>query len=85
MLNAEFSSKSKSFLRKAEKLIEERILGKIEGLRADPFPNGAETVKGKDGKVLRVRVGDYRIVYKVFLKENAIVISNIGKRENVYN
>ena len=85
MLNVEFSNKSKSFLRKAEKLVEDRIIEKIEEFRIDPFPKGAEKVKGREGKVWRVRVGDYRIIYKVVFEENNIIISDIGKRENIYD
>lgn len=85
MLGVEFSSKAKSFFRKAEKAIEERITSKIEELRIDPFPKRAEKVKGEEGRTFRVRVGDYRIIYDVQFEINKLLIVRIGKRENIYD
>lgn len=33
---------------------------------------------------LKLRAGDYRIIYKVFKTENLIVIHRIGHRREVY-
>jgi mRNA interferase RelE/StbE len=51
----------------------------------DPFPQDAKRITGQKEKVFRVRVGDYRILYVVFLDKNAILVVNIGKRANVYS
>lgn len=85
MLEVEFSNKARSFLRKTEKTIEERIASKIEELRIDPFPKGIEKIKGEEGKAYRIRVGDYRIIYDVQFEINKLLIVKVGKRENIYD
>lgn len=85
MLDVEFYNQAKSFLRRAEKSVESRILEKIGELRIDPFPKGIERVKGEEGKAFRIRVGGYRIIYDVHFEINKLLIVKIGKRENIYN
>jgi mRNA interferase RelE/StbE len=80
MLDVRFSSFSKKFLKKSEIDITERILGKIEELRENPFPSDTKRVKGKKDKIFRIRVGKYRIQYNVFHKQNFIFISDIDKK-----
>lgn len=41
-----------------------RVLDRIEGLQADPFPPQASKLSGAE-RLYRIRVGDYRIVYEV--------------------
>jgi mRNA interferase RelE/StbE len=84
MFSVEFGSEAKKFLKKAERQIAERIVKKIRKLREDPFPTDVKRVVGKNEKIFRIRVGDYRIQYNVYYDKNLIFISDIGKRENVY-
>lgn len=50
-------------LKKIDKRDQSRIQGAIALLAADPRPPGAKALRGRDG--LRIRVGDYRIIYTV--------------------
>jgi len=84
MLNVEFGSLAKRFLKNCNKDLQERILAKIEKLRENPFPQEVKRVEGKKDKIFRVRVGKYRILYAVFLEQNALLIADIDDRESVY-
>lgn len=72
------------FLKKAERKLQERLIKKIEALKQDPIPHDAKRVVNRKEKVFRVRVGDYRILYVVYLKENTILLSKIDKRSTAY-
>lgn len=41
-------------------------------------------MKGKDGNIYRLRVGDIRIIYEIFENNILIVIAEIGSRGDVY-
>lgn len=85
MLNVEFSSHAKRFLKKAEKQIVERIVKRIEKLAEEPFPSDVVRVeKYTKEKIFRIRVGDYRIEYAVFHDKNTLFIVDIDKRPRIY-
>ena len=49
-------------IRKLERLVQRRLVRLLEILAKDPRPRGVETMKSRE-RFLRVRVGDYRVVY----------------------
>jgi mRNA interferase RelE/StbE len=74
------------FLRKlaqGDKDSAKRIGDAIEDLKTDPRPSGCEPVKSRPGH-LRVRAGDYRIVYSVQDSVLLVSIVAIGHRSDVY-
>ena len=60
-----------------------RIVQAIDSLEDDPRPAGAVALHGGDG-VLRIRVGDYRILYTVDDKVLTVLVVTIGHRREVY-
>ena len=58
-----------------------RILDRIEGLRDDPRPAGAEKLTGAD--LYRVRQGVYRIVYTIEDGRLVVIVVKIGHRRDV--
>jgi mRNA interferase RelE/StbE len=61
-----------------------RIVRALEALAADPRPAGMKRLVGQEG-LLRVRVGDWRIVYEVREREVVVVmVVRIGPRGEVY-
>lgn len=68
-------------LRDADDELRGRLVGAIDRLKRDPFPAGAETIKGAPG-YRRVRVGDYRIVYNV--DHRGVEVALISHRKDVY-
>ena len=60
-----------------------RIVTKLRSLEENPTPAGAEKLKGGSGE-LRVRVGDYRIIYEVHDGILVVVVVTIDHRCEVY-
>lgn len=70
-------------LRKLDPQVRLRVQGAIALLAQDPRPPGARALQGRPG--LRVRVGDYRIIYTVQDDVLLVVIVRLGHRRDVYN
>jgi mRNA interferase RelE/StbE len=60
-----------------------RVQGAIALLGEDPRPPAARALPGRDG--LRVRVGNYRIIYTVDDDILLIVVVTLGHRKDVYD
>jgi len=59
-----------------------RLQGAIALLGQDPRPPGAKQLRGRNG--MRVRVGDYRIIYTVQDDVLLIVVVALGHRREIY-
>ena len=59
-----------------------RILARIEALRDEPRPPGAEKLSAQER--YRVRQGDYRILYRVADAERTVEVVKVGHRRGVY-
>ncbi len=62
---------------------QQRILGRIARLAEAPRPPRAVPLGGAGG-LLRVRVGDYRVVYRIDTEPPRILVVRIGHRREVY-
>jgi mRNA interferase RelE/StbE len=71
-------------LRKLDSQIARRIKSTTETLRSEPRPPGVKALTGQRGW-LRIRVGDYRIVYEVRDSELVVLVIQIGHRSQVYD
>ena len=60
-----------------------RIHRKISGLRENPRPQDAKKLRCEEG-FLRVRVGDYRIIYGIEEDQLVVLVVRIGHRRDVY-
>lgn len=69
-------------LRKVDPQHRERIQGAIALLAQDPRPPGARALQGRRG--LRVRVGDYRVIYTVEDDVLLVAVVIVGHRREVY-
>jgi len=70
-------------LRKLDPQVRRRVQGAIALLAQDPRPPGARALQGRPG--LRVRVGDYRIIYTVDDDVLLVVVVRLGHRRDVYD
>jgi mRNA interferase RelE/StbE len=61
----------------------DRIRGAIALLGEDPRPPGAKALQGRRG--LRVRVGNYRILYTVDDDVLVVAVVTLGHRRDVYD
>lgn len=69
-------------LDKIPSLFKKMLEEKIANLRVNPRPNGVTKLSGKE--YWRVRVGPYRIVYKIDDQTHVIGIVKIAHRKDVY-
>lgn len=60
------------------------IVKKIHTLSSHPRPQGVEMLKG-EGRFLRIRQGDYRIIYEVNDERREVKVIKVGRRREVYN
>ena len=65
------------------KALLKRLDACILHLAADPLPSGVKKLKSNDG-LYRVRVGNYRIIYRVEQEILTILIVKTGHRREVY-
>jgi mRNA interferase RelE/StbE len=70
-------------LRKLDPPIRGRLQGAIALLAKDPRPPAARALQGRPG--LRVRVGDYRIIYTVADEVLLVVVVTLRHRREVYD
>ncbi|MEJ7742109.1 MAG: type II toxin-antitoxin system RelE/ParE family toxin [Nocardioidaceae bacterium] len=70
-------------LRRLDPQVRHRVQGAIALLARDPRPPGARALRGRSA--LRVRVGDYRIIYTVADGVLLIVVVTLGHRRDVYD
>ncbi|MBZ4330856.1 type II toxin-antitoxin system RelE/ParE family toxin [Corallococcus interemptor] len=59
-----------------------RIAKRIDALATEPRPVGAEKLKGSD--YLRIRIGDYRVIYQVEDGRLVVLIVELGHRREIY-
>ena len=70
-------------LKKLDASVARRLLTAIGELAGDPRPPCCKTLKNSGG-ALRIRVGDYRVVYDVHDSEVVILVLAVGHRRDVY-
>ena len=80
-----YDKQPEKFIKKLDKHIAERILDKIDEIfkQQGPVPHDVKTMVGKHG-VFRIRIGDYRILYRIDYESKKIIIIKLDKRPNIY-
>ncbi|GBF82742.1 type II toxin-antitoxin system RelE family toxin [Aphanothece sacrum] len=79
----EFLKSAKKELSKLPKDIQERIKNKIETLKINPYPPDFKQLTNGEGR-LRVRIGDYRIIYRVENNILVVLVIKIGHHSKIY-
>ena len=64
--------------------ISRRVSRAIDPLADDPRPRGCEKLAAGAGDEYRIRVGDYRILYKVDDDKHVVLIVRVRHRSEVY-
>ena len=60
-----------------------KIWQKIHTLATDPTPIVVKSITGED-KLLRLRQGDYRIIYRIDHDEKRVFVEKVRHRSDVY-
>jgi len=77
MYRLELTSQAQHQLDKLSVANLERTVAAIQRLIDNPRPYGVKKLRGP---IYRIRVGDWRIVYAIFEKDNLTVIGKIARR-----
>ena len=85
MFEITLDKQADKFLRKCEKILFDRIVKKLEELTTNPIPHDSKRVQGYNEPTFRVRIGDYRALYRVNHEEKRIVVVKVDKRARVYD
>ncbi|PHS41708.1 MAG: type II toxin-antitoxin system mRNA interferase toxin, RelE/StbE family [Sulfurovum sp.] len=70
-------------IEKLPKLVLKRILSKIQSLSAEPRPHGCKKLTADEK--YRVRVGGYRILYRIEDDKLIVYIVKVGHRKKIYD
>ena len=79
----EVSATAEKQIRKLPREDQIRVLRAIRSLASEPRPPGSRRIRGYDD-VHRIRVGAYRILYRVQKRRLIIIILKIGHRREIY-
>jgi mRNA-degrading endonuclease RelE of RelBE toxin-antitoxin system len=63
--------------------LQPKIARVIDGLRVDPFPQAAQTLRGSTN-ARRIRVSQYCVVYEVYVDRVIVYIIADGRRPEIY-
>ena len=61
-----------------------RLAEAIDSLQRDPRPPGARKLSGALKGAYRVRVGSYRVIYRIDDHEHSVRVLALGPRRSVY-
>jgi mRNA interferase RelE/StbE len=70
-------------LRQLDPKIRKTVVARMRALASDPPPACVEALQGH-APWLRVRAGDYRIIYAVDDRERIVTVALVGHRRDVY-
>lgn len=59
-----------------------RIIAAVRELAEEPRPEGVKKLTGREA--LRIRVGNYRIIYEIHDEKLVVLIIAIGHRRDIY-
>lgn len=79
----EFSALAARQYRKLELSVQQQLKPFIDALEKYPFPKGFKKLKGVENGY-RIRVGDYRILYKRIEERLVILIVKVAHRSKAY-
>ena len=70
-------------LRKLDEVTRTRVLDRIDALSADPIPPGSKSLgRNKGERIFRIRIGAYRVIYKV--RRELILVFRLDHRRRAY-
>lgn len=83
MWSVEFQKKAEKAIGVMHPTMRRRISDAIDALRVDPFksPN-VKALKGSDG--YRLRVGEWRVIYRLEKERVVVVVIDVGPRGSIY-
>ena len=63
---------------------QERVIAVLERLQDNPRPQGCSKLKGQREPAWRIRVGDYRILYRIHDHRRLVRVYGVLRRDEAY-
>ncbi|MEI6058439.1 MAG: type II toxin-antitoxin system RelE/ParE family toxin [archaeon] len=82
MYKIKLDKKAADFLRKLDHSNQERISKKLDSLKTNP--QAGDPLTANLSGLWKLRIGDYRAIYKIQNEELIILVLKLGHRKNVY-
>lgn len=79
----QLDSRARKNLARIDAVVRRRITAAISALATEPEPHACKPLQTRPG-VLRIRVGDYRIVYAVAHDQLLVDVIDIDHRKDIY-
>ncbi|MGO9272443.1 MAG: type II toxin-antitoxin system RelE family toxin [Terriglobia bacterium] len=83
MFKVSITSSAERDLKRLDRPIKNRIVSAILALASDPRPPGCLKIKSEEG-VWRIRVGDWRVGYRVDDSASEVIVLKIAHRSDFY-
>jgi mRNA interferase RelE/StbE len=79
-----YSNEAEKVLTRIPRNTAKLIRDKMEAIAANPYANhpNAKKLQGLDG--YRLRIGDWRVVYRIRNQELIVIVMKVGARGDVY-
>lgn len=78
-----FAKKMRKEFRKLDPDTQSRIKPKLYDLKDDPRPSGVKKLTGHNS-LYRIRVGDYRVIYRINDEKITVYVLRVRHRSEVY-
>lgn len=78
-----FEARARRHLARIDPVVRRRIAKAIDALTANPRPHGCKPLQGMPD-MLRIRVGDYRVVYTIATDTRVIDVIDVDHRKDIY-
>jgi len=79
-----YTKQSTKTLRKLPRNVAQLIRKKLEGIATDPHAQHNNVTKLQNRPGYRLRVGDWRVIYKIDNEQLVILVLKLGSRGSVY-
>jgi len=83
MYEVVLESRAEHDLRRLPATMFARIIQAVQGLAQNPRPPGCRKIVGSQND-WRIRVGDYRVIFEIVEKENAVRVMRVRHRREAY-
>ncbi|GAB4511201.1 MAG: type II toxin-antitoxin system RelE/ParE family toxin [Anaerolineae bacterium] len=81
----ELSENAEESLRKLDKTVLQRIIRKLRWLAQNADTIAHTALKGEWSGFFRLRIGDYRVIYRLDSEGQIIVVELVGHRREIYD
>ncbi|WP_428267614.1 type II toxin-antitoxin system RelE family toxin [Haliangium sp.] len=78
------SSAAQRDLRRLETHLRSRVKSALKNLIADARPIGCKKLRGRTDDVYRIRVGDYRVLYRIDDESHIVLVLRVIHRREAY-